>query len=68
VVTYYPKAGIVKDVVFFLAVITGGSQQAQIEEISQLDWFSFDEACARTTFASDEEVLLAAETFLNTQE
>ena len=35
------------------------------EEIAQLGWFSFREARALVTFATDEEVLLAAEAYLN---
>lgn len=63
-VTYYPKPGIVKDVIFFLASPAGGTERAQEEEISQLAWLSFPEARERITFAADEEVLLAAEEHL----
>ena len=65
VVTYAPKPGTVKDVVFFTAVPTGGQEHPQESEISQLGWFSFPEAARRVTYASDEEVLLAAEAYLN---
>ena len=68
VVTYYPKAGTIKDVVFFLARPTGGIQHAQEEEIADLGWFSFQDARPLVTFASDEEVLLAAEAYLTRQE
>ena len=64
VVTYYPKPGVVKDVVFFIAVPSGGEEQAQLEEIAEIGWFTFQEACPLVTFASDEEVLLAAERYL----
>ena len=65
VVTYYPKEGVIKDVVFFLASPTGGAEHAQEEEIRQLGWFSFEEAHSRVTFATDIEVLKAAEAYLN---
>lgn len=65
VVTFYPKPNVIKDVVFFLATPVGGAEQAQIEEISQLDWFSFEEARRCITFATDEEVLLAAKAYLD---
>lgn len=65
VVTYYPKPGVVKDVVFFTATPSGGQEHAQEEEISEIGWFSFEEACPLVTFASDEEVLLAAEKYLH---
>ena len=65
VVTYSPAPGIVKDVVFFTATPAGGTERRQEEEIAQLGWFSFREARALVTFATGEEVLLAAEAYLN---
>ena len=65
VVTYYPKEGVIKDVVFFLATPTGGVEHAQEEEIRQLGWFSFEAAQPLVTFATDIEVLKAAEEYLN---
>lgn len=64
-VTYSPKPGTVKDVIFFTAVPTGGREHPQESEISQLGWFSFPQAAERITYATDEEVLLAAEAYLN---
>lgn len=66
-VTYSPKAGTVKDVIFFTAVPTGGQEHPQESEISQLGWFSFRDAAERITYATDEEILLAAEAYLNAQ-
>ena len=63
-VTYSPKPGIIKDVIFFIAVPTGGDEHPQEAEISQLGWFSFQEAAERITYATDEEILLAAEAYL----
>lgn len=64
VVTYYPKPGVIKDVIFFTAQPTGGAEHAQEEEIAQIGWFSYGDARDLLTFATDEEVLLAAETYL----
>lgn len=64
VVTYYPKHNVIKDVVFFLATITGGVEHAQEEEIAQIQWFTFEETRSHITFATDEEILLAAEAYL----
>ena len=64
-VTYYPKPNVVKDVVFFLATVTGGAEHAQEEEIAEIGWFSFDEARNNITYASDEAILLAAEKYLS---
>ena len=55
---------VVKDVVFFTAVPTGGQEHAQESEIAQLGWFSLREAAALVTYAADEEILLAAESYL----
>ena len=63
-VTYSPKNGVMKDVVFFLASVTGGVERAQEEEIAQLEWFPFDEACEIVTFPTDTKVLEDAEEFL----
>lgn len=65
VVTYYPQPGVVKDVVFFAAKPVSGLEHAQEEEIAEIGWFPFPEACSLVTFASDEEVLLAAEKYLS---
>jgi len=65
VVTYYPKPGVIKDVVFFIATPTGGEEHAQEEEIRQLGWFSFADAQPLVTFATDIEVLKAAEAYIN---
>lgn len=65
VVTYYPKPNVIKDVIFFLASPVGGTEQAQEAEIARLGWFTFEEARRCVTFATDEEVLLAAEAYLS---
>ena len=64
VVTYYPMPEVIKDVVFFLARPSGGVEHAQEEEIAALGWFTFREARPLVTFASDEDVLLAAEAYI----
>lgn len=66
-VTYSPKPGTVKDVIFFTAVPTGGQEHPQESEISQLGWFSFPDAAEKITYATDEEILLAADAYLNRQ-
>jgi len=67
IVTYSPKAGTVKDVIFFTAVPTGGMERPQESEISQLGWFSCPDAASRITYATDEDILFAAEAYLNQQ-
>lgn len=65
VVTYSPKPGIIKDVIFFTATPTGGREHAQEAEIAELGWFPYREASALVTYATDEEILAAAEAYLN---
>lgn len=64
VVTYTPKSGVIKDVVFFIASVTGGTEQAQEEEIAQLAWLPYKAACDTVTFPTDTHVLENAEDFL----
>lgn len=64
VVRYSPKPGVTKDVVFFISVPVGGKEQAQLSEIRQIKWFSFDEAKELVTFANDIDVLYAAEEYI----
>ncbi len=63
-VIYAPRRGVIKDVVFFLATPTGGTEHPQAEEILQLGWFSYADALPLITFASDVEVLKAAENYI----
>lgn len=65
IVTYSPKSGVMKDVVFFLASVIGGKEHAQEEEIAQLEWLPFERARAIVTFPTDAGVLEAAEEFLS---
>ena len=64
IVTYSPKNGVIKDVVFFLASVTGGVERPQEEEIAELGWFFFDAARDVITFPTDAQVLESAEEFL----
>ena len=64
IVTYSPKNGVMKDVVFFLASVIGGTEHAQEEEIAQLEWLTFEQARATVTFPTDTGVLEAADEFL----
>jgi len=65
VITYSPYLGCMKDVVFFLAQVIGGTLTCQPEEVAQADWLPFEEAAARLTHAGDRDILAKAEDFLN---
>ena len=67
VITYSPKPDCIKDVVFFLARITGGTLTCQPEEVADAWYAPIDEACASITHTSDREVLKKAEQFLNSK-
>ncbi len=65
VITYSPKPDVMKDVVFFLARVTGGTLTCQPEEVAEA-WFApYDRAVEALTHPSDRSVLQKAETFLN---
>lgn len=68
VVTYSPKRGVIKDVVFFVAQPVGGKERPQKSEVSSLGWFSLRSAREMATYATDEEILLAAEAYLKEQQ
>ena len=61
VITYSPYAGCTKDVVFFLARVTGGTLTCQPEEVKEAVFLPIDDALVTLTHTSDREVLSAAE-------
>ena len=65
VITYSPKPDCMKDVVFFLARVSGGTLTCQPEEVADAWYAPVDEAFAAITHTSDREVLEKAERFLN---
>lgn len=67
VVTYRTKLGHFKDVVFFIAQPIYGRERPQVEEIQDLGWFTFDEALPLVTFATDNDVLTAAERYITSK-
>ena len=65
VITYSPKPDCMKDVIFFLARVAGGTLTCQPEEVAEA-WFApYDRAVEALTHASDRSVLQKAENFLN---
>ena len=63
VITYSPYPGCMKDVVFFLARVTGGTLTCQPEEVAEAEWLPYGEALERLTHTSDRETLIRAEEF-----
>ncbi len=57
VVTYSPKPGVMKDVIYFAAELAGGDEKMQAEEVTGMRWVSPDAAVALITYENDRNVL-----------
>lgn len=57
VISYSPKPLVIKDVVYFVATVTGGKERPQLEEVSEVMWAPMDRAMEMVTFANDKKVL-----------
>lgn len=55
---YSPKEDVMKEVVFFLAKNVSDNGEAQLKEVSEVKWFSFDEAIETITYNNSKEILL----------
>ena len=64
VITYSPKPGVIKDVVFFLGNVSGGALAGQPEEVADARFLPFDAALEALTHASDKAILQEAHRFL----
>lgn len=58
-VTYSPKPGVLKDVVYFAGELAGGDQKAQAEEVTGLKWEAPQKALELITYENDRETLRA---------
>ena len=56
--SYSPEEGIIKEVVLFLGKNMGDNQKPQIEEVSEVKWFEFNEAIKKITYDNSREILL----------
>ena len=65
VIVYSPYSGCIKDVVFFLAKVTGGQLTCQPEEVAEAVFLPFREALDQLTHEGDKHVLRKAQGFLN---
>lgn len=54
---YSPKEGVMKEVVFFLANKISDNKKPQLEEVSEVKWFKFDEAIEKITFDNSKVIL-----------
>ena len=60
VITYSPKVGVIKDVVFFVGEIQSLDVKAQEEEVNQILFLEFEDAINTLTYESDKEILRLA--------
>ena len=60
VITYSPKPGVLKDVVFFLGNVMDGVMTPQEDEVSLIEWLSYEDALKVVTFDDDKNVLKKA--------
>lgn len=58
-VSYSPKPGVIKEVVYFAGTPKTGTLQAQEAEIMDLGWFSMKKAVPRVNYDRDREILSA---------
>lgn len=60
VITYSPKPGVLKDVVFFLGNVIDGVMTPQKDEVSLIEWLSYEDALKVVTYDDDKNVLKKA--------
>ena len=63
-ISYSPRQGVMKEVVFFLAEAEQEQTTPQECEVSSIAWLRADDALAAMTYAEDRSVLEAAIAFL----
>lgn len=57
VISYSPKEGTIKEVIFFLAKPITKEVKPQVNEIAEIKWLSFEEAVERITYDNSRELL-----------
>ncbi len=55
---YSPKEDVVKEVIYFLAKNISDNKQAQLEEVSEVKWFNFNDAIKQITFDNSRDILI----------
>ncbi len=65
VITYAPRPGVMKDVVFFAARALSGETVPQLQEVSRLEWLPYPAAAEALTHDSDRDTLRRAEEYLS---
>ena len=55
---YSPKEDVIKEVIYFLAKNISDNRKAQLEEVSEVKWFSMEDAIDKITFDSSRDILI----------
>ena len=55
---YSPKEDVMKEVVYFLAKNISDTREAQLEEVSEVNWFKFEEALEKITYDNSRDILI----------
>ena len=55
---YSPKEDVIKEVIYFLAKNINDNREAQLEEVSEVKWFNFNDAIKQITFDNSREILI----------
>ena len=54
---YSPKEDVIKEVIYFLAKNISDNKKAQLEEVSEVNWFKFNDAINKITFNNSRDIL-----------
>lgn len=55
---YSPKEDVIKEVIYFLARNISNERQAQLEEVSEVKWFSMEDAIDKITYDNSRDILI----------
>lgn len=64
-VSYSPRPGVDKDVVYFLGYAEDSRTRRQVEEISEIRWIDIDRCYRFLSYSNDRILLESARQFLN---
>jgi len=64
IISYSPKKGVHKDVVFFIAEAKNGEMKNQESEVKGLEWLPIDQAVEAMTYKEDKETLIKGMEYL----
>lgn len=66
IINFSPQAGVMKEVVYFLAEAPTKQVLCQDEEVIQYAWLSYESALQQVTYEDDYQLLQAAYSFMQT--